>query len=162
MESLNVMFHQSQTAAAVRAMLHVCFGTGLESALDRMPNLESLNVNGCIMLGRLAPRHCLRLRSMDAVGCAALRTLSSPSPALRSLAVQACSELVVRPRPGRLKRSKVTPFWRAAHMWTASWHAAMCTSRYVNRVSALSCAPLTLPCRWQALRAWRCRRAYCM
>lgn len=85
-----------------------------------MPNLESLNVNGCIMLGRLAPRHCLRLRSIDAVGCAALRTLSCPSPPLRSLAVQACSELVVRPRPARLKRSKARLFRRASHVWTAS------------------------------------------
>ena len=86
----------------MRVMLHLCFVAGLESALTRMPNLESLNVNGCIMLGRLAPRHCQRLRSIDAVGCAALRTLSCPSPALHSLAVQACSELVVRRGPARL------------------------------------------------------------
>ena len=96
-------------------MLYLFFVTGLETALDRMPSLESLNVNGCIMLGRLAPRHCLRLRSIDAVGCAALRTLCCPSPALRSLAVQACSELVVRTRRARLKRSLARPFWHASH-----------------------------------------------
>ena len=78
-------------------MSRVCVVPGLDSALERMPNLESLTVNGCIMLGRLAPRRCLRLRSINAIGCSGLCTLSCPSPALRALAVHACSELVVRP-----------------------------------------------------------------
>ena len=75
----------------------ICHGLGLESALERMPHLQTLDVGCCIMLRRLAPRRCLRLRCIDAAGCSGLRTLICPSPMLHCLDVAECPELRVRP-----------------------------------------------------------------
>ena len=68
----------------------------MEEALDQLPNLVKLNVNGCIALARLVLRSCTKLQWLDCSGCSRLHHITSFSPALTHVDAVACANLAVR------------------------------------------------------------------
>lgn len=59
------------------------------------PGLQSINVNGCVTLFRLALEQQPLLERMEASGCKALRHGASSSNVLRACFLQSCPRLVV-------------------------------------------------------------------
>ena len=57
--------------------------------------LQSINVNGCVTLFRLALEQQPLLERMEASGCKALRHAASSSSVLRACFLQSCPRLVV-------------------------------------------------------------------
>ena len=67
----------------------------MEEALDQLPNLVKLNVNGCIALTRLVLRSCTKLQWLDCSGRSRLHHVTSSSPALAHMDAVACANLAV-------------------------------------------------------------------
>ena len=73
----------------------VLLRAGIPEVEAGCPGLQSINVNGCVTLFRLALEQQPLLERMEASGCKALRHAVSSSSVLRACFLQSCPRLVV-------------------------------------------------------------------
>ena len=76
--------------------LSVLLRAGIPEVEAGCLELQSINMNGCVTLFRLALEQQPVLERMEASGCKALRHAASSSSVLRACFLQSCPRLVVK------------------------------------------------------------------
>ena len=67
----------------------------MDAWLPALPELRSLNLNGCTAVRHVVLTAAATLESLDIAGCGAVRQVAVSSPALRSLVAAGCSSMQV-------------------------------------------------------------------
>ena len=71
---------------------------GLQEIETACLGLQSVNLNGCVTIFRVALEQQPQLERLEASGCKGMRNVISNSSLLRSCFLQSCPRLAVRPQ----------------------------------------------------------------